>query len=1429
MSDEHARPTVDRRARSITVSHSNSKPSEPTDIRGRASIERILQQPSTRFDNQPSTRFDSQPTPARTRAFGGVLGTSVLQRQSPARLLYRTFGETPVGDPAVDALPEAPPGAEAGDAGHRPTRGHIPATNVSTGSHRGSQQHSGFTKSDQSGGSPATIAAASAPREETVTSRQTPPATEWAVDGDDTQSAIGRSTRLLTARHSRPIMASRSHQINIQHRQAGDQQPQPANTTRQQPPATRATASGQSPSRTDQRTVDQRTQRTVDQPDAVGGHRAEKQAATAHGLPDRTDSQQSTAMAGPAPTTEAARRKATSRPARTADSRQSTAGWAVWPTRTVSAASQPKRRRLSQSHTAPAAAAPAAAAQSGLNSQPRHAALQPAGNGRQPTGRPSLVVADEQHRSTNNSVDPQSSTTQRVPRPRATSTAGQPFGGVENSPTLAGRPVATQQATTDSSARRLARLQRRSRTLRLNDTQSTAARASKRTTSAATPPDSTTRRGDTPAREQSTGTAGFYIQQSTVADTSYNRTLPSAPGTLPAHSVTRPDASQPGVSKRSAPQGADRAARRGSAVDHSPRQTNPERSGDRQRPTASTAAPWPYGKTVDRTRRASAGGAVSALGARSAGRRRRESHTTRPSNAVGHIPPVREIQDGQQSSPRSLDQQSVTANVGRSDRSWSTTSSVAGRRWKRLQVAPAEPSGQPVQETAENTAGQSTHPHQRPVWPTASVEPPADAQTGSDNKTRDQQVGHHPHNRFGNTSRQRAAAPWSTVSRGVNAADRATPRQQTVSMNAPRSQHAAVDHRSTPSVRATGVSRSVGGWSTTATPRTAATASKQSTAATGRQSTTGQPTAGQPAARRLSEPQQTTAPSVRQRVEQSTTARGATEGDQTDVDMEWVSSSPTATSEQPRTTAGSIAPWGPRSHSQSTVTHTTPGQRERSDQPTHQPTVAESRPASSVGRPPSVLQVAEFGGSDSMSSATRSPETTGSPASDASASTASQKSTPSIKQFAATQSTAARTQRSQPASERSTSETGATGHRTHQHDDQRAADTAGAGTGATDTSGQIDRKNAQSTVSSIFRQRGHSAVQRTTIGSVNAHYSVQRSQLTRTLGRGIDPSTDPTDDPTPPHTVGTTLAASGQRQSGVARLRRWQSTPAQSTQSTAKPPTQPTTTPPTQPTAKPATQPTGVDSKPSGGKVREVRNSDDVASGSVAEFERPLHPVRQFKPQLSVAALGSTATSPAETQQRSEPQRAVSTDTEGRTHRTSAVDWSTAERARSGKQAAPDDTGEQSTAGQRAAASRRPRLTVKKERSSSQTNGSETGGDSKPGRQSTANNARRTAANHPDDGEPSQSTADPFGTVERADSQPAGRAGSTGDAGGGFGQHPERRRRRDGSRDDTAATQQVGGTAVGSLSYDADVDRLVETLYRRLERKLRIERERKGL
>jgi hypothetical protein len=79
--------------------------------------------------------------------------------------------------------------------------------------------------------------------------------------------------------------------------------------------------------------------------------------------------------------------------------------------------------------------------------------------------------------------------------------------------------------------------------------------------------------------------------------------------------------------------------------------------------------------------------------------------------------------------------------------------------------------------------------------------------------------------------------------------------------------------------------------------------------------------------------------------------------------------------------------------------------------------------------------------------------------------------------------------------------------------------------------------------------------------------------------------------------------------------------------------------------------------------------------------------------------------------------------------------------------------------------------------------------------------------------------SDPFESVDRPPTQPEPNTD----------QNPSRRHHR---RQDT--DRQSGGRGLDgslgaeSLAYDADVDRVVETLYRRLERKLRIERERTG-
>ncbi len=142
----------------------------------------------------------------------------------------------------------------------------------------------------------------------------------------------------------------------------------------------------------------------------------------------------------------------------------------------------------------------------------------------------------------------------------------------------------------------------------------------------------------------------------------------------------------------------------------------------------------------------------------------------------------------------------------------------------------------------------------------------------------------------------------------------------------------------------------------------------------------------------------------------------------------------------------------------------------------------------------------------------------------------------------------------------------------------------------------------------------------------------------------------------------------------------------------------------------------------------------------------------------------------------------------------------------------------------------RPRLTLEQRHVRPAKQADEIGRNSESRQRSNASRPYHTADNHRSDSTPTQrSTDDPFGTGERAGSQPGGRAGPPHEA---FDQHADGNRRHGGSRDRREPRQQqrqLEGSTVRSLSYDADVDRLVETLYRRLERKLRIERERKGL
>ncbi len=141
----------------------------------------------------------------------------------------------------------------------------------------------------------------------------------------------------------------------------------------------------------------------------------------------------------------------------------------------------------------------------------------------------------------------------------------------------------------------------------------------------------------------------------------------------------------------------------------------------------------------------------------------------------------------------------------------------------------------------------------------------------------------------------------------------------------------------------------------------------------------------------------------------------------------------------------------------------------------------------------------------------------------------------------------------------------------------------------------------------------------------------------------------------------------------------------------------------------------------------------------------------------------------------------------------------------------------------------RPQLTFKKPLSQ---RGSESDHDAAGSRgtadhrhrrgQSTATDGRAGSQETPqprsDRHDRTTSRSDPFEPVERPDRQPTPPTDQESVRSAAARRDPDRRS-HDGLGDSISGA---------SLAYDADVDRVVETLYRRLERKLRIERERTG-
>ena len=293
--------------------------------------------PLGRVTAQPPTAVDGQSTTASNRAFGGLLAVGVYHRRSPARLLYRLFGETPVGDPAVDALPEAPPGAER-LAEARPTLQHrttaIPAPNRER-----RQQSDPASRSAVSSTAPLSDHRFGPPNprgQNTGTHRRDPNVAGWTTRSEKpTQSGIDHATRQLSGGKLSPIRASqRRRPPRVAESQAHRSSTHSAST--EQPAVTSTTQTDGQPSfRT---------------PSAGGGPRERGASMRLVGTGHRVQS----------------------------------TGWAVWPTRGAAAASRPERTSSSERQSQATA----------VQSPAQSPAVQPPAVRRHPNSRPSFVFSE---------------------------------------------------------------------------------------------------------------------------------------------------------------------------------------------------------------------------------------------------------------------------------------------------------------------------------------------------------------------------------------------------------------------------------------------------------------------------------------------------------------------------------------------------------------------------------------------------------------------------------------------------------------------------------------------------------------------------------------------------------------------------------------------------------------------------------------------------------------------------------------------------------------------------------------------------------------------------------------------------------------------------------------------------------------------------
>lgn len=1462
MSDGQVSPTVGQRVRPITISQSETDESEPPRVPNRQSIKRIT--------HHPTTVVGSQPTPIRNRAFGGVLGVGILHRRSPARLLYRTFGRNPVGDPAIDSLPETPPGAETMAGNRRRPLAVLQARRTTEIQNR----------------QPAT-------RGTQLTARfsQQPPVNRTTTEpGGQTQNPAEQQSQ-------RPIFRPEVDRSSAeQQTTTADDIPHSANSPQ---PETVAASPPSSTQMIRRRTASQPTRRDDGRQSLLSrvigparttstmGHNRIRRPLQTRRLPTsavRDDLKRQSYREKP----QTSLQQSVGRPFPVAASRQQRE------TRR-SDGKQPQEELVSLNRP------PKQKEQTNQRSrteQTNHIGRTERINQLEQTNRLERRRNRPTHKHwlTNSDSHNQPSTARIPPRQKPNSTVSHLFGQASSANNEANHATPTHPNRADSPSSRLLRRRQTLRSRRLTSQQSIAAFGNKETKTAVPPgwaikqrkalvgrhaAESATAIGQSNALVDADIETPSAVLRVRPATTQLQAALGVQPTTTQqSTAIGKPTAGfrtqqagvRPNASRRSESQtkgdkkpAVSRTARDLSAGGLSWRTLSRQKNRHRTKQTATSINLWPHKNTANRTQRR-----VSIDAADSANRRRRE--TTQPQQ------PVHTTQQARPSDMLYYTQE----NRGSRPYRWAANRLSEGATAGSLSTPlanPVLPESQAVQLESAPTAGSSDQipqelskagwpvQHHR-VWQPASIKSlmwraPSQSRQQTDSETANSQTAYDPFSRLGSSSRQPLSTTRAMLPSGVNATNHPRTHQQS------GSRRSASDQSDTQKGPTLGGETDTDDLSADLFSPKDPPGDKVQTAAPARQllqavcqpRQTSRSTTSLPATRGYTELRRMTYQRKQSGLERLATTTEATSLQAHPLEAENEDEAATSRS-RPATATERLPTQSAVTRSQKSRRTVPEDSRLSNGSASGSKTTAVSAVGSTV-RTRVAGRLADSSSSHSSTQIARSEHqlSTGSnqklPLLSVGSSVSQQPETDEAVGGTKKQSTkrfrlsalASQFRASQPMTrshssvrpptvvrnrltnqslavpnKQSATATGTPNHRRGRRKKERPTNTGSVAFGPTELSRLTASRDTKPTTSSRPRVRTQPAVQRTTAGSVgNQHNAAGQLAMTPTEGLGLSAKS-----------TGSQLVAAAVRDSEPTTNRRANSRATRLTrrQTTLKQLGEPTSDPLGESNAHPLVQPSephsrSIQRRPEG----KIRDTDEATSASATEFERIRPQAKLFEPQLTVAARGGE-TPNKQAGDRGKQQRPDAATkhwpNRQKRHRRWVRNQSVSEFSRVGRSKASVDntTDEKSATSKRPTTSRRPRLTLDQPRVGTRMRADGTDSNRQSKRVSSTANRGAKTVNRTENRPPPHTPESPFASLERANSPSDSITGTTDRSGG----QQAGRRRSDGSDKETPTTQRRRSSQpVRSLSYDADVDRLVETLYRRFERKLRIERERRGL